>query len=83
MEKFSVYILANDKNSHLYVGMATDVENRLTEHNAGKTKSTKAFVPWKIIYQEVVGTSSEARIVEKRYKATSGKVMLRKKGLIP
>jgi predicted GIY-YIG superfamily endonuclease len=32
--------------------MALNAELRLKEHNAGKSKHTKGYMPWKIIYTE-------------------------------
>jgi len=48
---YFVYILSN-KNKRHYIGCTTDLEKRLSEHNAGKTRSTKPFLPWRIIYSE-------------------------------
>lgn len=49
--KYYVYILENAKQRH-YVGITTEPARRLEEHNAGSTKSTRAFGLWKIIYTE-------------------------------
>ena len=49
--KYFVYIIENPKNRH-YVGITTDLNRRLTEHNLGSTKSTRPFRPWKMIYTE-------------------------------
>ena len=35
-----------------YIGCTTDVEKRVEEHNLGKTKSTKSYRPWHLIYKE-------------------------------
>ncbi|PYI58894.1 MAG: excinuclease ABC subunit C [Verrucomicrobia bacterium] len=32
-----------------YVGMTTDLKQRLREHNQGKSSHTTKFSPWKII----------------------------------
>ncbi|RJP68606.1 MAG: GIY-YIG nuclease family protein, partial [Ignavibacteriales bacterium] len=49
---YKVYILKTDSKERYYIGHSEDVEKRLSEHNSAKTKSTKAYVPWKIIYTE-------------------------------
>lgn len=51
-EKYFVYVLWSEKFSRKYVGMAENTESRLKEHNSGKTISTKAFIPWEIVYKE-------------------------------
>jgi putative endonuclease len=49
----------------------------LKEHNFGKTKSTKGFIPWKLIYQEQIGARSDARKREKYLKSGVGKEFLK------
>ncbi|KAA0242406.1 MAG: GIY-YIG nuclease family protein, partial [Chlorobiota bacterium] len=49
---FYVYILKSLKVDRYYIGHTKDLERRLTEHNSSKTRSTKAYVPWKIVYCE-------------------------------
>lgn len=46
MEIFYVYALRSLKDLRIYVGMTQNIEIRLSEHNKGKTKSTKAYKPW-------------------------------------
>jgi putative endonuclease len=78
---FCVYAIKSEKDERVYVGMCVDVEIRLKEHNAGKTKSTKGFRPWKLIYIEKVATRVEARKREKYLKSGIGKEFLR--SLVP
>ncbi len=82
MTKYSVYLIQSELNQSYYVGMAIDVHLRLKEHNAGKSKYTKAFMPWRLIYFEEIGDASEARKREKYLKSTAGKNFLRKNGII-
>ena len=77
MEKFWVYALSSEVDGRIYVGFSSNVEKRLKEHNAGKTKSTKGFRPWKVIYTESVTSRIEARKLEKYYKSGSGKEKLK------
>ncbi|MBN9352363.1 MAG: GIY-YIG nuclease family protein, partial [Chitinophagaceae bacterium] len=44
----SVYVLRSLKDQATYVGMATDANKRLDEHNAGRNRYTKGHIPWKI-----------------------------------
>ena len=40
---YFVYVLKSENNWRFYVGMTENIERRLTEHNSGKTKSTKGY----------------------------------------
>jgi putative endonuclease len=60
-EKFIIYALKSSIDSRIYVGFTRDVEKRLKEHNSGKTKSTKGYRPWSILFtEELNGTREEA-----------------------
>ena len=46
-DKRFVYILNNaDRGPHYYVGLTSDVDARLTDHNAGRCSHTAARRPW-------------------------------------
>ncbi len=66
---YTVYILESIKFSRFYIGCSIDVQKRLREHNSGLTKSTKAFVPWKIVYTEKFENKSQAFLREKEIKS--------------
>ncbi|PKP39749.1 MAG: endonuclease [Bacteroidetes bacterium HGW-Bacteroidetes-15] len=77
MQNFYVYALVSQVDGRIYVGMSQDVDRRLAEHNAGKVKSTKGFIPWILFFKELVGDAEQAREREKFFKAASGKRKLR------
>ena len=54
MREYYAYVLKSEIDGRLYKGYTHDLENRLKEHNSGKTKSTKGYAPWNLIYFEVV-----------------------------
>jgi putative endonuclease len=58
--------------------MTADIETRLEQHNAGRTKSTKSKAPWKVIYTETFNSSDEARTREKYLKSAAGRRFLKK-----
>jgi len=58
--------------------MTDNLERRLKEHNAWRQKSTKAYLPYKLIYTEMCGDRKEARIREKYWKSWVWKEKLRK-----
>lgn len=78
---FFVYAIKSEIDGRIYVGMCGNIEKRLKEHNAGKTKSTKGFRPWKLFYEEEVLSRADAREREKYLKSGIGKEFL--KSLVP
>ncbi|WP_442899801.1 GIY-YIG nuclease family protein [Geomonas sp. RF6] len=45
-----VYLLQSISNpSQRYVGLTSDLKNRLAAHNAGQSPHTSKYRPWKII----------------------------------
>ncbi len=76
---FYAYVLFSESHHRYYKGHCENLEIRLKEHNAGKTKSNKAFRPWKLIYYEKFDTRSEAVKREKYFKSAAGRKFLKKK----
>ena len=66
---YFVYILQSMKNGKFYVGSSVDVEKRMMQHNAEKSRSTKAGAPWRIVQIESFATRAEATRREKKIKA--------------
>jgi putative endonuclease len=60
IEMFYVYVLKSLVVERYYIGHTTDLEKRLAEHNRGKTRSTKGYLPWRLVYSENFETKSEA-----------------------
>ena len=77
-----VYVLNSEKTSIYYVGITVNVDNRLKEHNRGKSKFTKGHRPWKLVYFEEAMDWKSARVREKYLKSAAGKMWLRKEGFI-
>ncbi|MFN4314789.1 MAG: GIY-YIG nuclease family protein [Chitinophagaceae bacterium] len=76
-----VYALVSELNGDIYVGMSADVAKRLKEHNAGKSRYTKAYRPWKVLFTEVHPDRVAARKRERYLKSGVGKEFL--KSLVP
>jgi len=76
---FCVYILESNKDKDLYIGFTTNLKRRLTEHNTGKNKSTKPYIPWKCIYCEYSVNEEDARRREKYFKTSQGRRFLRRR----
>ncbi len=58
---FFLYILKSTLHNRNYTGVTSSVENRLSAHNSGKSKSTKPWRPWVVVYTEQFSTLSEAK----------------------
>ena len=65
---YYVYVLRSEKDGSFYIGHTADLEESIQRHNHGKSSYTKAKTPWKLIYQEVFTTRSEAMKREKEIK---------------
>jgi putative endonuclease len=70
---YYVYVLYSEKFNRYYTGFTENIERRLTEHNTDKTKSTRSYKPWKLIFSEECKTRLEARNREKYYKSGVGR----------
>ncbi|MCB2221762.1 MAG: GIY-YIG nuclease family protein [Bacteroidetes bacterium] len=76
---FYVYAIYSLRDHRIYVGLTTNTDKRLKAHNAGHTRSTKAYCPWQIFYYEIFSTRELARNREKYFKSGIGKERLREK----
>jgi len=76
---WSVYIIKSNKFDWYYVGVSKDPSDRLTFHNSGKVRSTKARRPYSILIIEDFDGKISARRREKYYKTGFGKKVWMKK----
>ena len=74
-----IYVLRSERDGRFYVGMSENVSRRVLEHNTGKTKSTKGFVPWKLFFSEEFPNRITARKREKYLKSGYGKQWIKEK----
>ena len=63
---YYAYVLRSKKNGKLYTGHTENLKRRLEEHNSGKTKSTKANIPYELVFYEVCDSRLKA-IERERY----------------
>ena len=70
---YCVYILFSRKDLLLYTGFTTNVDERVKNHNDGKTKSTASRRPLELIFCEFYRFESDARKREMYFKTTAGK----------
>ena len=64
-----LYILKNETTDRYYIGSTTNVERRLKEHAAGKTRTTRILKTFTLVYKEEFDTIQEARLREKKLKS--------------
>jgi len=74
---YFVYVLKSSKDHKRYIGMTSDIERRVLEHNNGLVKSTKRRKPLELIYFEKFETKSEAMRREKFFKSGRGREFLK------
>jgi putative endonuclease len=63
-----VYLLQSSKNKSLYIGVTSDLERRLSQHNNGDSIYTKKYMPWMLIYFEGYRSKVDAYSREKALK---------------
>ena len=76
---YYTYVLKSECNGDIYVGSAENIEKRLSLHNAGKVKSTKAYRPWKLLEFEEFNSRSGAVQKERFLKNHQQKEILKKR----
>ena len=76
---YYTYILESLKNGNLYIGYTKNLRKRLIEHNQGKSKSSKPYLPWKPIYYEACLNIDDAKRREKYFKTSQGRRLLKRR----
>ncbi len=61
---YYVYLIQSIAFLKYYIGMTDNCEKRLVEHNAGKTKSIKAYIPYRLIGAKEFVSKRDARKYE-------------------
>jgi putative endonuclease len=72
-----VYILFSRKDHLLYIGFSTNLQNRINDHNAGKTRSTASRLPLELIFCEFYMFKQVGLKREKYFKTAIGKKALK------
>jgi len=78
---FFVYALKSINRNYIYVGLTDNVQRRISQHNNGRSKTTKPYLPFVLILTEEYPSRIEARQREKYLKSGVGKEFL--KNLLP
>ncbi len=77
---YCVYSLQSENNPDRYdVGLTSDVEPRLVEHNAGKSTHTNKFRPLKLMSDTAFIDKDKAEKFEAYLKTSSGRAFAKKR----
>lgn len=77
MNHYYVYVLISQMDNSWYIGYTSNLENRLKQHNSGKTITTSRKLPWQILYYEVSLNKDDAIAREKYLKSGMGRRYLK------
>ena len=75
---YKVYAIKSRLRNYIYVGLTSNLEERIRRHNDGRERTTKAYRPFELIYSEEHLTREEARKREKYFKSGVGIEFLKK-----
>jgi len=77
---YYVYSIQSQKNqTKYYIGLTTDIDRRLKEHNSGKSIHTNKFRPWKVVSYTAFFNKSRAEKFEVYLKTSSGRAFAKKR----
>lgn len=62
-----------------YTGATADLKQRLADHNAGKSKHTARYAPWKLLFYVAFVDKYKALEFEKYLKSHSGRAFAKKR----
>jgi len=65
---YFTYILQSQKDCRFYIGQTQNLNNRLTQHNSGKSKYTSKFTPWNLVWFIELNSRKEAFILNQNLK---------------
>jgi predicted GIY-YIG superfamily endonuclease len=75
-----VYLLQSEAVAgQRYVGSASDLKQRLAEHNAGKSPHTSKYAPWKLVTYVAFSDKRKAETFECYLKSGSAHAFARKR----
>jgi len=76
---YYVYLIESvSAQGERYLGMTSDLKQRLQEHNAGKSSHTSKFKPWKLKTYIAFTDRAKAGAFERYLKSGSGHAFARK-----
>ena len=73
---YTVYLIANEAGRR-YIGLSECILRRLVDHNNGRSIYTAKYRPWKLVWNSLPLTLTEARMLENLLKKQKGGVGLK------
>ena len=74
----SLSFAKQDALDQRYVGVTSDLKQRLAEHNGGKSSHTSKYVPWKLVTYIAFSDEQKAETFERYLKSGSGHAFAKK-----
>lgn len=75
-----VYLLQSEAIvDQRYVGLTSDLKQRLTDRNTGKSPHTSKYAPWRLVTYIAFSDERKARAFESYLKSGSGHAFARKR----
>jgi putative endonuclease len=75
-----VYLLESEAaTGRRYVGVTSDLKQRLAEHNARKSPHTSKYVPWRLVTYVAFSDEEKAETFERYLKSGSGHAFAKKR----
>jgi putative endonuclease len=75
-----VYLLQSESSAdQRHVGITSDLRQRVTDHNAGKSSHTAKFTPWKLVAYIAFSDDQKAETFERYLKSGYGHAFARKR----
>ena len=75
-----VYLLQSEAViGQRYVGVTSDLKQRIADHNSGKSSHTSKYVPWKLVTYVAFSDGQKAEIFERYLKSGSGHAFAKKR----
>jgi len=75
---YYLYILYSVSIDQYYTGHTNDVDDRVTRHNEGKSRSTRRGIPWELKFRIGFETRSEAMKAEKWIKKMKSRDLIKR-----
>jgi len=77
---YYVYLLESEAvENQRYIGMTSDLKQRISQHNAGKSPHTSKYAPWKLVTYVAFSDIARAEAFERYLKPGSGHAFARKR----
>ena len=75
-----VYLLQSETyEGQRYVGVTSDLKQRIADHNAGKSPHTSKYAPWALVTYIAFSDGQRAETFERYLKSGSGHAFARKR----